>query len=181
MHELIELVRDAIGSQFGQQFKVDSFFKEKYNSQNGVFVTLKIDGKLRGCIGFTESQLPLYQSIIEAAQNAAFDDPRFPPLSKEEFENISVEVSILSDKRELKSRNPLMIKKEIEIGKHGLIFQKSFKSGLLLPQVATEQGWDVDEFLKNVCIKAGFPPNTWKEEDSYELYTFEARIISEED
>ena len=167
MHDLIKLAKEAIALKFGRDFKVSEQLKQKYNSNNGIFVTLKIDNELRGCIGFISSQLPLYESVIEASQNAAFDDPRFAPLTADEFQKINIEISILSPLREIKSKNSTLIQKEIVIGKHGLIIKKGINQGLLLPQVATEYKWDVDEFLKHTCEKAGLAPNTWKE-DSFQ-------------
>lgn len=180
MNELIKLARDSISQEFGQKLTVSSSLKEKYSDNCGVFVTLTIDGELRGCIGYIESEQPIWKSIVECAKFAAFDDPRFGPLSKEEFSQIEIEISILSKPKLVLEKDPEKLKKLIEIGKHGLIIKKGFKSGVLLPQVATQYNWNSEVFLKQVCIKAGLSPNTWRDSKDFELRLFEAKLIHEE-
>jgi AmmeMemoRadiSam system protein A len=138
----------------------------------GVFVTLKSHGELRGCIGYVEPRVPLAFATIEVAQKAAFEDPRFPPLTRDEWPSVQVEVSILS------SLDRVMSIEEIEVGKHGLVIDAGFTRGLLLPQVATEQGWDREQFLRHTALKAGLPPDSWKK-SGIRLYTFTTETISE--
>jgi len=103
---------------------------------------------------------------------AAFDDPRFPPLKPDEFKNVAIEISILSPLKKVKDPN------EIEVGIHGLYIIKGFHSGLLLPQVAMEYGWDRLTFLQETCHKAGLQRGAWKEQDA-NVYIFSAEVIGE--
>ncbi len=138
----------------------------------GAFVTLHKHGNLRGCIGYVIPIKPLYETVKEMAVSSAFQDPRFPPLRKEEFESIEIEISALSPLRKITNIN------EIKVGTHGILIKKGYKSGLLLPQVATEQGWDLETFLTNTCYKAGLHGNCWKESDT-EIEIFSAIVFSE--
>jgi len=144
-------------------------FKEK----RGAFVTLNINRMLRGCIGYIFAIKPLEDTIIDMAQAAAFRDPRFPPLVKDEFENLEVEISVLTPIREIEDVE------EIEVGKHGVIIERGGNSGLLLPQVATEYGWDRETFLEHTCQKAGLPKDSWKKKDTT-IRIFSADIFHEE-
>jgi MEMO1 family protein len=141
---------------------------QKYKSDGAVFVTIKKNGSLRGCIGHVQAIMPLYQSVIKNAIAACSGDPRFPPMTEEELKDINLEISILSP------LSPVKDVKDIQIGKHGLVIRQGAHSGLLLPQVAGELGWDRDTFLKNLCAKAGLPEYAWRDA---ELYTFTAEII----
>ena len=136
----------------------------------GAFVTLKLEGHLRGCIGNVQGTGPLYQTIWAMARAAAFEDPRFPQLTLSEYEELDYEISILS---------PITIctgVEQIEIGKHGLIMQRGRNSGLLLPQVATEWKWDRHQFLAQTCHKAGMEPNAWQDEAT-NIFWFEAEVF----
>ncbi|MFH1372504.1 MAG: AmmeMemoRadiSam system protein B [bacterium] len=137
---------------------------------SGAFVTLKIHGQLRGCIGQIRSHQPLYRTIAEMAVAAAFEDPRFPTLSADEFERLEYEISVLSPLRRVTNFTT------ISIGRDGLMIKLDFHSGLLLPQVATENGWDVTEFLEQTCLKAGLPKNSYKSRDA-EVYKFSAEVF----
>ncbi len=136
----------------------------------GAFVSLHKSGRLRGCIGQIVPAKPLYQTIEDMAVAAAFDDPRFEPLSPKELKDLELEISVLTPMERLKNAD------EIEIGKHGLYIKKGFSSGLLLPQVAAEYGWDRTTFLEETCRKAGLPRNAWKEKGT-EIYLFSADIF----
>jgi len=140
----------------------------KFKTDGAVFVTLKKNGNLRGCIGNIQPIMPLYQSVIKNAVAASSSDPRFPPMKKEELKDIDIEISILSPLK------PLKDVKDIQPGKHGLVIIKGVHSGILLPQVATEFGWDRETFLEQVCMKAGLPRGSWKDA---ELFSFTAEII----
>ncbi|MBE0426888.1 MAG: AmmeMemoRadiSam system protein B [Nitrospirae bacterium] len=140
----------------------------KLKSDGAVFVTIKKNDSLRGCIGHIQPIMPLYQSVVKNAIAACSGDPRFPPLRKEELEDIEVEISILSHLNTLKNVN------DIQVGKHGLVIRKGLQRGLLLPQVATENGWDRETFLEQLCVKAGLPHGAWK---NAELYIFTAESI----
>jgi uncharacterized protein (TIGR00296 family) len=149
----------------------------------GVFVTLNyIDSHkqehLRGCIGFPMAQKSLSRSIIDASIAAATQDPRFPPVEKKELAEIVFEVSILTRPEEIKVQNPKEYLNVIKIGRDGLILRWRHGSGLLLPQVPVEFKWDIEEYLVNLCYKAGAPPDIWLMSDS-KLYSFRASIYKE--
>ncbi len=136
----------------------------------GAFVTLTKNGNLRGCIGLIQPVKPLAASVQEMAVAAAFQDPRFPPLTKEEWPSIDIEISALTPFKEIQDLS------EIQVGTHGLYIQKGPYSGLLLPQVATEYGWNREEFLQQTCIKAGLHPMAYKDPDA-KIYIFSADIF----
>ncbi|MDQ3998912.1 MAG: TIGR00296 family protein, partial [Thermoproteota archaeon] len=148
----------------------------------GVFVTLNYvtttkKEYLRGCIGFPLPERPLYQGVVEAAIAAATEDPRFPPLDIQELDNILFEISVLTPPERI-TVSPADYGKEIEIGRDGLILQWRFGSGLLLPQVPVELKWDVEQYLANICYKAGAPPDVWLDPSS-KLYKFQATVFKE--
>jgi AmmeMemoRadiSam system protein B/AmmeMemoRadiSam system protein A len=140
----------------------------KFKSDGAVFVTIKENGALRGCIGNIQPVMALYQSVIKNAVAACSADPRFPPMTKDELKHTEIEITILSPLK------PLKDVKDIQVGKHGLVIRKDGRSGIFLPQVATEFGWNRETFLENLCTKAGLPAGSWKDAD---LYTFTAEII----
>jgi len=140
----------------------------------GAFVTLRKHGELRGCIGEFEPKEPLYKVIQRMAVAAATEDPRFPPVSASEFRDIKIEISVMTPKRKISDW------REIELGKHGVVVQKGFHSGTFLPQVATETGWSLEEFLSQLCWqKAGLPADCYKD-PSTNLYVFEAQVFEED-
>ncbi len=139
---------------------------------SGVFVTLQKQGRLRGCIGYLEAVKPLLEAVQDMAVAAAFSDPRFPPLREEELADLGVEISVLSPMRQVKNIE------EIQVGRHGLFLVRGPSRGLLLPQVATEHGWDRLTFLKQTCAKAGLPPDAW-EDPATKIYIFSADILHE--
>ncbi|WP_045216922.1 AmmeMemoRadiSam system protein A [Desulfonatronovibrio magnus] len=143
---------------------------EKMKEKLGAFVTLKIKGKLRGCIGHIIGDKPLWKTIIRMASQAAFHDPRFPPLQKAELNSINLEISILSPLS--KVDNP----QDIVPGKHGLLIRQGAHSGLLLPQVAVEWKWDRNTFLANTCRKAGLLDNCWQDPNT-EIFWFQAAVF----
>jgi len=140
--------------------------------RRGAFVTLHRQGRLRGCIGYLEAVKPLLQTVQEMAAAAAFHDPRFKSLKKEELADLEIEISVLSPMQLISSTD------EIEVGKHGLYVVQGFCRGLLLPQVATEYKWDRLAFLQQTCLKAGLPPDAWKD-PATKIYTFSAEIFAE--
>jgi AmmeMemoRadiSam system protein B/AmmeMemoRadiSam system protein A len=139
--------------------------------ERGCFVTLKKDGELRGCIGNLAPARPLYLTVQNVAISAAISDSRFPQVTREELEDISVEISVLSPFELVEDVS------EIEVGRHGLVIFKGQNQGVLLPQVATEQNWDRDEFLRQICLKAGLTENAWQE--GAQLYAFTAEVFGE--
>jgi|TARA_Y100000310_G_scaffold291132_1_gene318855 AmmeMemoRadiSam system protein A len=142
-----------------------------FNEKAGVFVTLKKDGMLRGCIGIIQPTDILTRNIITSTRNSALNDQRFPPVRSEEVDELEIEVSILSLLRESKLE-------DIEIGKHGLIVEGNGKSAVYLPQVATEQGWTFDQWLGSLCNKATLPTRYWTGNEA-KFYIFTAQIIKE--
>lgn len=143
----------------------------RLRQRRGAFVTLKKHGELRGCIGHIWPVKPLYQTVIEMAEAAALYDYRFPPVKPEELEDLTIEISVLSPLR------PISDLREIEVGKHGIYLTYGRFSGLLLPQVATEQGWDREEFLAHTCLKAGLPPDMWRRGAKIQVFT--AQVFGE--
>lgn len=140
---------------------------------SGAFVTLKRDGQLRGCIGTLECRGPLAEEIARVAVSAAREDPRFDALRPEELDDLDVEVSVLGPLEEIDPRDPAAI----EIGRHGLVVEHGHKRGLLLPQVATEWGWDREQFLAQTCHKAGLPVDCWHR--GAKVYRFAADVFGD--
>ncbi|MDD5649934.1 MAG: AmmeMemoRadiSam system protein A [Candidatus Nanoarchaeia archaeon] len=170
--ELLELARNSIESYFNKKEISTDKFKEK----KGVFVTIHVNDKLHGCIGFIEPTTSLGNHVVKGARLAAFSDPRFPPLK--ENEKFKLEISILTKPELIKSKESNEILKEIEIGRDGLIISYKGHSGLLLPQVATENDLTKEEFLNAVCNKADMIENAWKT-GKCTLYKFQAEIFAE--
>ena len=141
--------------------------------KRGAFVTLKKQARLRGCIGFIEARKPLCEAVEEMAQAAAFSDPRFPPLRKDELKSLHIEISVLTPLKRIQDVS------EIEVGHHGIYMVKGFHSGLLLPQVAAEYNWDRTTFLRETCRKAGLEGNAWEDPDT-QIFIFSAQVFSEE-
>ena len=166
-------IMQALCSQKGENQPLNGIFLE----MRGVFVTLTKQGELRGCIGFPEPVLQLQTALHDAALAAALQDPRFPPVTCQECADISIEITILT-KPELVTVEPHMRPSIIQIGTHGLIIRGNGRSGLLLPQVATEWNFNPTEFLEQTCQKAGLPKNSWTAEN-VSLYTFTGQIFSE--
>ncbi len=138
--------------------------------KRGAFVTLTKHGALRGCIGHIQGNLPLVETIREMAPAAAFSDPRFPPVSKAELDELELEISVLTPLHLIKDI------KEIEVGVHGLYLECQGYAGLLLPQVATEYGWSREEFLAHTCMKAGLSTKCWQQSET-RIYIFSADIF----
>ena len=148
-----------------------------FDENRGVFVTLHQDGDLRGCIGYPQPVMPLGQAIVDSAINACARDPRFPGVRASELQRIELEVTILT-KPEPYDAPKKMLPELVRIGRDGLIVSQGPFSGLLLPQVAPEWGFDSMEFLSQTCVKAGLPPDAWLDEDT-EVQHFEAQIFAE--
>ncbi|MGE4292035.1 MAG: AmmeMemoRadiSam system protein A [Desulfovibrio sp.] len=143
---------------------------DKLRESLGAFVTLTLDGDLRGCIGNVQGAGELWRTIWNMARAAAFSDPRFPPLTPEEFERIEYEISILSPLEPCPDVN------EVVVGRHGLIMQRGGLSGLLLPQVPVALGWNRVQFLEQTCRKAGLPADSWRKAGT-NIYWFEAEVF----
>ena len=138
----------------------------------GAFVTLTEMGHLRGCIGSILPGAPLLEAVSRSAVNAAFHDPRFPPLATDELDRIELEISVMGPIVQVASVD------EIRVGRDGLIISRGSRVGLLLPQVAREYGWDLETFLSQTCLKAGLPPSAWHENDT-KIERFSAEYFGE--
>ena len=168
LHRIVkETIENRLTGKPSPKFKVDS---PTLKEPRGAFVSLHQQGMLRGCIGHIRADRPLNETIQDMAIAAAFEDPRFPPLSREEFDKLDIEISVLTPFKKITDVNA------IEVGKHGIYMVKGFYSGLLLPQVATEYGWDRKTFLEHTCTKAGLPKSAWQEPD-IEIYIFSADVF----
>lgn len=167
---LIKLARESIEEEFaGDNPNIPE--EKQFRQSRGVFVTLYKNKELRGCIGFPYPEKALNQAVYEAAKMAAFEDPRFPKLKKEELDLIKIEISILTSPEEVKDV------KEIKIGIDGLICNYLGYQGLLLPQVAVEYKMDRVQFLEALANKAGLPKSTWQNKN-FKIWKFQAEIFS---
>ena len=172
--QLLQIARSSIAAVLdGRQPKLDErAVDDALRKPAGAFVTLKTKSDdLRGCIGSIHPVAPLFRAVSMSAVNAAFRDPRFYPLQRHEFDLIVMEISVMG---------PIVrcVTEEIVVGRDGLIITHGRKSGLLLPQVATEYNWDREELLRNTCIKAGLPPDTWQN-GACMIEKFEAEVFGE--
>lgn len=167
---LQEIAREAITS-YVETGKIPprEVTGSKLLEKRGCFVCIKINGTLRGCIGNFTSEKPLYQLVQEMAVSAATRDPRFYPMKKEDLHDFDLEISVLSPLQKISSIE------EIEVGVHGIYLEKNFSRGVLLPQVATEYGWDRDTFLSQTSLKAGLKADDWQE--GTDIYVFSADIF----
>lgn len=162
----------------GKKITLPHEFKSKFSYNSGVFVTLNKEENLRGCIGFPTPEKKLYQSLVDAAISSSTEDPRFPKVRYEELRDISFEVTVLTPPLEVKVENPLEYPSKIKAGRDGLIVKWEFGSGLLLPQVPVEYGWNEEEFLNHTCEKAGAPQDCWKKK-STKILKFEGIVFKE--
>lgn len=170
---LLQIAREAITSLVKHQDYAPAPREEKaLNERSGCFVTIKRNGQLRGCIGNFQSKIPLFRGVAEMAVAAASQDPRFAPLEEVELDDLELEISVLSPLQKIDDIE------RIEVGTHGIYLEKNFSRGVLLPQVATEYGWDRLTFIRQTCNKAGLPADAWQDRDT-EIYIFSAQIINE--
>jgi AmmeMemoRadiSam system protein A len=144
---------------------------EHFGERRGAFTTLHLHGQLRGCIGYPSPVATLYQTVAETAAAAAFEDPRFHPVGSEEAPLLKIEISVLSPLQPITGE-------QVEVGKHGLVVSYHGRRGLLLPQVPVELDWDRETFLSETCVKAGVPPDAWKQGAKLEAFT--AEVFGEE-
>jgi AmmeMemoRadiSam system protein A len=167
---LKDLARNSIEKVlFGkeeQPFTVPDTLKERM----GAFVCLKTKGELKGCIGHIRGQMPLDETVKHMALEAAFHDPRFLPVDESEWMDTDIEISVLTPMKRISDID------EIKVGVHGIYIEQGADSGLLLPQVATEYGWDRQVFLEYTCIKAGLPRDAWKSKET-RIYIFSADVF----
>jgi uncharacterized protein len=169
---ILELARQAVVEAVCRKRTLEQIPKsELLETHCGVFVTLHVHGKLRGCIGVIQAKEGLGESVAKCAAGAALDDPRFAPMQPEDLSGMEIEISLLSP--------PERIQPEaIEIGKHGLLVEQGIRRGLLLPQVAVEHHLGAEQFLKETCHKAGLAQDAWKAPDT-RIYGFTCEILEE--
>jgi len=170
--ELLKTARDAIVSYItsGAESAIEPS-SEMVCTAHGCFVTIKQNGKLRGCIGNFISEKTLHLLVREMAIAAAIHDPRFYPMKEPDLKDFSLEISVLSPLEKVESIDT------ISVGKHGLYITKNSSHGVLLPQVAVEYGWDRENFLKHTCLKAGLPEKAWQKE--CDIFIFTAQVFGE--
>lgn len=170
---LLEIARDAIRNKLrNQSFTPDPREEQCLNERVGCFVTLKLDGQLRGCIGNFRSRRPLFQEVALMAVAAATEDPRFAPLTPEELEQVSLEITTLSPLEKIQGPEDILI------GQHGIYLEHGYQRGVLLPQVAIEHHWDALTFLQQTCNKAGLSSDMWQSAQT-DIYRFNGQIITE--
>ncbi len=176
----VRIARAVIESHVRKDETPELDVPEAFKEIGGVFVTITTypDDQLRGCIGYPEPIMPLTDALKDAAASACSRDPRFPPVGAGELRNLRVEVSLLTPPEEIKVDRPRKLAEQITIGRHGLIMERGWRKGLLLPQVPVEWGWDTEEFLSQACMKAGLLPDSWLQEGT-KCYRFQAEVFSE--
>jgi len=172
---LLKLVRDTIAQYLADGTRVPLPERDGVLGQEcGAFVTLHKKGQLRGCIGNMMGRGPLIETIQEMAIAASTQDPRFGTVTPDELADIDIGISVLSPMRQTKDVN------EIEVGTHGILMKQGMYQGVLLPQVATEYGWDRETFLANTCLKAGLPTEAWRDPET-QIYIFSAEVFGEKE
>ena len=182
---LVKLARTAVEEYLKtrKRIRVPEGLPEKLLQPCGVFVTINSvengEKELRGCIGYPYPTAPLAEAVIESAISSATQDPRFYPLSLNELDKIVFEVSVLTPPQLVEVEKPSEYSSKIKVGEDGLIVERGFYKGLLLPQVPVEWNWDGEEFLCQCCIKAGLPPDSWLIKGT-KVYKFQAIIFEEE-
>lgn len=173
---LVQLARAAITTAVTDEAPPDAAelaaaagleLRPALREKRGVFVTLTLDGRLRGCIGHIEGVEPLLAAVITNAQAAALRDPRFTPVRPEDLPRLGIEVSVLTPLRRVDGPG------QIEIGRHGILLGKGRRRAVFLPQVAVEQGWDLDTTLDHLAVKAGLPAEAWREGCTFEVFAAE--------
>jgi hypothetical protein len=169
---LINVARGAMETTVkkGRKLPAVESLSPLLREKRGVFVTLWLEGELRGCIGFPYPVKALIEAVQEASISAALQDFRFPPVREEELSRIEVEISVLTEPKPIAPD-------EVKVGIHGLIIRQGGRSGLLLPQVAMDYKWDAKTFLEQTCVKAGLSPEAWK--GKVQLLAFEAQVFTE--
>ncbi len=170
---LLRLARAAIEAELqGKALELPLVSSSGLLEKRGAFVTLHKHGQLRGCIGNFVSEKPLYETVADMAIAAAFQDPRFKPLEPQELKEIDIEISALTP------LEPVSSPEDIKVGKHGIYLINGPYHGVLLPQVATEYGWDRYTFLDQTCLKAGMMPGCWKDPNT-QILVFSAEVFGE--
>lgn len=172
---LLEIAhRSLIEAAAGRRYQPEGPHPDRLMVPAAAFVTLwQRDGALRGCIGQVEAVMPLVSSIARMAYSASQEDPRFPPVAPVEVPGLRVDISVLTSPEPLDAE-------AVEVGTHGLIVEQGLRRGLLLPQVASERGWDSETFLDHTCLKAGLPRDAWRDR-STRILGFTAEVFGDDE
>ena len=180
-HILVKTARAVVTEYLknGTKLKLEKEFKNNFSFKSGVFVTLNSTLGLRGCIGYPLPDKLLFNALENAAISAATEDPRFPSVKHKELDLITFEVTVLTPPKKIAVSKPEEYLSKIKVGRDGLLVKYGFYSGLLLPQVPIEYGWNEEEFLEYACEKAGLPKNYWKNPE-VEIQKFEGIVFKEE-
>lgn len=180
-HILVKTARKIVSEYLknNTKLKLENKFKNNFSFKSGVFVTLNNNSGLRGCIGYPLPDKLLFNALEDAAISAATEDSRFPPVKYDELNSITFEVTVLTSPKKIIVSNPREYLSQIKVGRDGLIVKNGFYSGLLLPQVPIEYGWNEEEFLEYTCQKAGLSKNEWKNTE-IEIQKFEGIVFKEE-
>lgn len=173
-NEMLKTVRAYLRYRLFDEARPELTDDPFYENAFGIFVTLHLHGRLRGCIGYIEGVEPLSKALFDMTNSAAFHDPRFEPLSAPELDRTVIEISILSPLEPVDSYH------DIEIGKHGILIRNGIRQAVFLPQVAPEQGWDLLATLRHLCMKAGLPVDAYLDEQT-DFFVFTAEVFSEEE
>ena len=170
---LLKIAREAIAAHLNPEFHfaISNLRSAILARPGGAFVTIHKGGDLRGCIGHVEPPEPLGEVVRRCAVSAAGSDPRFPPMAPDEFDTVDIEISLLGP------LEPIAGPHDILVGRHGLVVERGWQRGLLLPQVATEWKWSAEEFLARTCQKAGLPHDAWKKDAK--IWRFDAEVFAE--
>lgn len=172
--KLKALARNVIASELGIEKLIDvenEFVDPFYHKERGVFVTLNLDGRLRGCIGNTDPIYPLYEGVMKNAHDAAFGDPRFSPLEVDEFDDLNIEISVLTVPQKVKYSSAKDLLDKLRPGKDGVVIEKERNKATYLPQVWDDIK-DKEDFLSSLCMKAGLNPDEWMQGDC-DVYKYE--------
>ena len=170
--KLLALARRALEARVGHRPAPALEQGGVLDEPRGAFVTIRRRGELRGCLGRIAPDAPLAETVADLGASVSESDPRFNPVAPAEVDDLDVEISVLTPEREVHSIA------DIEPGRHGLIVEQGFRRGLLLPQVAAEQGWDAETFVSQTCRKAGLPPDAWR--NGARMFVFEAEVFGED-
>jgi uncharacterized protein (TIGR00296 family) len=176
---LLKIARDNIDAFLVcDDYEVPDNLPAIFHENLGVFVTLNKNNALRGCIGYPNPIKPLIEAVLDVSVSAAVSDPRFASVVPDEMEDIQLEISVLSKPKLVEVNDYMEYLSKLTVGVDGLVMEKGYHSGLLLPQVPIEQEWDIQEFLENLCYKAGLPYGSWKDKDT-KIYNFQAQVFHE--
>lgn len=177
----VRIARAVVEAHVRRQKPPASEVPQRFEEKSGVFVTLTTypSDDLRGCIGYPEPLLPLIEALRDSAVSACSRDPRFPPVRADDLGKTRVEVSLLTPPQEMQPKKRTDLPGMVKVGDDGLIVQKGWARGLLLPQVPVEWKWDAEEFLCQTCIKAMLPPDSWLQNET-KIFKFQAEVFSED-